>query len=126
MVSRIILFLAKTLNPFISSNLSKEDASKCFDVSGKYVLPGLIDMHVHVREPGTASYKEDWVSCTKAALAGGITAIGVMPNTTPAITDQKSLEKIKDIAENKAHCDYGIILGAGKDRHSYSPAGSSS
>lgn len=53
-------------------------------------LPGLIDTHVHVREPGQ-THKEDFVSCTRAALAGGMTLIGAMPNTMPAIVDKESL-----------------------------------
>ena len=49
-------------------------------------LPGLIDVHVHSRDPGQ-THKEDFDSCTSAALAGGITLIGAMPNTNPPITD---------------------------------------
>ena len=52
--------------------------------------PGLIDVHVHVRDPGQ-TYKEDFASCTAAALAGGVTLIGAMPNTRPAIVDKESL-----------------------------------
>ena len=53
-----------------------------------FVCPiGLIDVHVHVREPG-ATHKEDWNSCTAAALAGGITMILAMPNTNPATVDE--------------------------------------
>ncbi len=53
-------------------------------------LPGLIDTHVHVREPGQ-THKEDFTSCTSAALAGGITLIGAMPNTLPAVVDKETL-----------------------------------
>ena len=49
-------------------------------------LPGLIDPHVHVREPGQ-THKEDWDSATQAALAGGVTLILAMPNTKPPIFD---------------------------------------
>lgn len=52
------------------------------DVSGCWVVPGLIDMHVHLREPGE-EYKEDIVSGTRAAAAGGFTAVACMPNTRP-------------------------------------------
>ena len=60
-------------------------------------LPGLIDTHVHVREPGQ-THKEDFASCTAAALAGGITLIGAMPNTKPAVVDKETLaiaQKVK-------------------------------
>ena len=53
-------------------------------------LPGFIDTHVHVREPGQ-THKEDFASCTAAALAGGVTLIGAMPNTRPAIVDKETL-----------------------------------
>ena len=74
-------------------------------------LPGLIDVHVHVREPGS-EYKEDWDSCTKAALAGGITTICAMPNTNPPIVDAKSFELVCNLANEKACCDYAIFVGA--------------
>ena len=59
-------------------------------------LPGLIDIHVHVREPGQ-THKEDFASCTAAALAGGITLIGAMPNTDPAIVDKESLALVQKV-----------------------------
>lgn len=55
---------------------------RVLDVSGCWVVPGLVDMHVHLREPGE-EYKEDIVSGTRAAAAGGFTAVACMPNTRP-------------------------------------------
>ncbi len=77
-------------------------------------LPGLIDVHVHMREPG-GTHKEDWDSGTAAALAGGFTAVLAMPNTQPAITDVSTLAASLDAARAKARCDYGQYLGAGPD-----------
>ncbi len=57
-------------------------SARVIDVSGCWVVPGLIDMHVHLREPGE-EYKEDIVSGTRAAAAGGFTAVVCMPNTRP-------------------------------------------
>lgn len=54
------------------------------------VLPGLIDVHVHLREPG-GTHKEDFASGTAAALAGGVTMVCAMPNTRPPITDAPAL-----------------------------------
>jgi len=54
-------------------------------------LPGLIDVHVHLRQPG-AEYKEDFSSGTAAALAGGVTMVLCMPNTKPAITDTSAFQ----------------------------------
>jgi carbamoyl-phosphate synthase / aspartate carbamoyltransferase / dihydroorotase len=75
-------------------------------------LPGLIDPHVHVREPG-ATHKEDWDTVTQAALAGGVTTILAMPNTQPPIFDEATLNISLDAAKAKARCDYGQYLGAG-------------
>jgi len=75
-------------------------------------LPGLIDSHVHMREPG-ANHKEDWDSGTSAALAGGITMVLAMPNTQPPICNQTALALALAAAGSKARCDFGQYLGAG-------------
>ena len=74
-------------------------------------LPGLIDIHTHLREPG-ATHKEDFDTGTAAALAGGITAVLVMPNTQPPLIEAESFQVALDAAAGKARCDYGIYLGA--------------
>ena len=75
-------------------------------------LPGLIDPHVHMREPG-AEYKEDWDTGTSAALAGGVTMVLAMPNTRPPIFDAATLDIALAAAKQKARCDYAQFLGAG-------------
>jgi len=77
-------------------------------------LPGLIDPHVHVREPGQ-THKEDWDTATQAALAGGVTTILAMPNTKPPIFDETTLDLARNAAKQKARCDYGQYVGAGPD-----------
>jgi dihydroorotase-like cyclic amidohydrolase len=77
-------------------------------------LPGLIDPHVHLREPG-ATHKEDWDSGTAAALAGGFTTVLAMPNTQPPITDTATLALALIAAKTRARCDYAQYLGAGPD-----------
>ena len=77
-------------------------------------LPGLIDPHVHAREPG-AEHKEDWDSCTAAALAGGFTAILAMPNTRPPVTGAEGLNLALEAARRKARCDFAQFLGAAED-----------
>ena len=77
-------------------------------------LPGLIDPHVHLREPGQ-THKEDWDTGTSAALAGGVTMLLAMPNTKPPIFDAATLDLALDAAHSKAHCDYAQFLGAGPD-----------
>lgn len=71
--------------------IAAQDASapedvQVVDVTGCWIVPGLIDMHVHLREPGE-EYKEDIVSGTRAAAAGGFTAVACMPNTRPVNDD---------------------------------------
>ena len=77
-------------------------------------LPGLIDPHVHLREPG-ATHKEDYDSGTCAALAGGFTMVLAMPNTRPPIFDAETLEMTLGAAKQKARCDYAQYIGAGPD-----------
>lgn len=77
-------------------------------------LPGLIDPHVHLRDPG-ATHKEDFATGTAAALAGGFTCVLDMPNNSPPITDADTLASKQAVAGSKAHCDYGLYLGAGTD-----------
>ncbi len=75
-------------------------------------LPGLIDPHVHMREPG-AAHKEDWDSGTCAALAGGVTMLLAMPNTKPPVFDAATLDLALEAARSKARCDYAQFVGAG-------------
>jgi carbamoyl-phosphate synthase/aspartate carbamoyltransferase/dihydroorotase len=83
----------------------------CRSANRIVVLPGLIDVHVHAREPG-AVHKEDWSSCTAAALAGGITLVCAMPNTDPPVVDRASLDAVRAVASSKARCDYSMWVGA--------------
>jgi carbamoyl-phosphate synthase/aspartate carbamoyltransferase/dihydroorotase len=74
-------------------------------------LPGLIDVHVHLREPG-GEHKETWSTGTAAALAGGFTTVLAMPNTTPAVVDESSLDTALSLASSGARCDYALYVGA--------------
>lgn len=77
-------------------------------------LPGLIDPHVHLREPG-ATHKEDYDSGTASALAGGVTLVLAMPNTKPPIFDAATLDIALQAGKQKARCDYAQYIGAGPD-----------
>jgi carbamoyl-phosphate synthase/aspartate carbamoyltransferase/dihydroorotase len=77
-------------------------------------LPGLIDPHVHLRDPG-ARHKEDWDSGTAGALAGGFTMVLDMPNNTPPTVDEAALAAKERAAAARARCDYGLYLGAAQD-----------
>uniref|UniRef100_A0A8C2ITP9 Multifunctional protein CAD n=1 Tax=Cyprinus carpio TaxID=7962 RepID=A0A8C2ITP9_CYPCA len=83
-------------------------------------LPGLIDVHVHLREPG-ATHKEDFSSGTAAALAGGITMVCAMPNTNPAIIDPSSFAMAQKLAKAGCRCDYALFVGASSDNATLLP-----
>ena len=82
-------------------------ADKVIDAEGLYVLPGVIDEHVHCRDPGL-THKEDFKTCTEAAAAGGVTTIFDMPNNIPPIKDVEALRLKIHEAEKKAIVDYGL------------------
>lgn len=77
-------------------------------------LPGLIDPHVHLREPGL-THKEDLLSGACAALAGGFTTVLDMPNTRPPTADAERLAEKTRLAAAKAVCDVGFFVGAVND-----------
>ena len=85
------------------------------DASGKIVAPGLIDMHVHLREPGREE-DETVETGTAAALAGGFTSIACIPNTEPPIDSQGSVEFIRDRANRADHCNVFVIACVSKNR----------
>ena len=84
------------------------------DASGCYVLPGVIDDHVHFREPGlTAKADIDSESC--AAAAGGVTSYFDMPNCVPQTTTIEALEEKYELAAKKSHVNYAFFYGATND-----------
>ena len=91
----------------IGEELEAGDA-KVYDASGKVVTPGLIDLHVHFREPGQEA-KEDFESGTKAAAAGGFPTVCVMPNTRPAVDDAALVRSLEKRAEDVAKVHIKII-----------------
>lgn len=84
------------------------DAAEVYDATGKHVLPGVIDGHVHFREPGW-EYKEDFGSGSRAAVIGGVTTVLDMPNTKPPTDNVEHFELKRKLAEEKSHCDFGIL-----------------
>lgn len=88
----------------LGKRLSAPAGTEVLDASGKYVVPGLIDMHVHLRDPGL-EYKEDIISGTKAAAAGGFTSVCCMPNTKPVIDNKAIASYIINKAKAEGFCN---------------------
>ncbi len=102
----------------IGQGLSHNDE---LDLTGKHLLPGVIDSQVHFREPGL-EYKEDLESGTRGAALGGVTAICEMPNTKPATTTKEALQDKFDRAANNAHVNYAFFVGAAAENVENLPA----
>ncbi|MBQ8309355.1 MAG: dihydroorotase [Clostridia bacterium] len=79
------------------------NGEKELDATGKHIFPGLIDMHVHLRDPGL-EYKEDIESGTKAAVKGGFTQVCCMPNTDPIADNKVVISYIKNRAKEVGAC----------------------
>jgi dihydroorotase len=85
-----------------------------FDAGGKLCIPGVIDCHVHFREPGV-THKADLASESRAAVAGGVTSFMEMPNTVPQTTTLELLEEKFQLASEKSLANYSFFLGATND-----------
>ena len=101
-------------NGRLAENESQLHNPQHFDASGCYVMPGVIDTHVHFRDPGLTA-KADFDTESRAALAGGVTSVVDMPNTQPQTTTLETLEDKEAIAAAKSRVNYGFMLGATND-----------
>lgn len=95
-----------------------EDSSQAYDLeidaTGLYLFPGVIDDHVHFREPGL-THKADIASESRTAAAGGVTSYMDMPNTVPQTTTIELLEEKFRLAENNSRINYSFYIGATND-----------
>ena len=92
----------------------RRSAGETIDCRGLHVLPGVIDSHVHFREPGL-THKEDLETGSRAAVMGGVTAVFEMPNTDPTTTTAEALaDKVKR-AHHRMHCDFAFYVGATRE-----------
>lgn len=89
-------------------------ADEIYDAEGKYVLPGVIDTHVHFREPGMTD-AATILSESRAAAAGGVTSYFDMPNNTPATTTLTNIRNKQAIAQRDSLVNYSFYLGATSD-----------
>lgn len=102
---------------FPSSPYRRLPSSRHIDASGCYVLPGIIDSHVHFREPGLTA-KGDIESESRAAAAGGVTSYMEMPNTLPQTTTLAALSDKYARASRSSHVNYSFFFGATNDNAS--------
>jgi dihydroorotase (multifunctional complex type) len=95
------------------SSLPEEET--IIDAQGKLVIPGLIDLHVHFREPGF-THKEDFLTGTRAAAAGGVTTVLDEPNNKPVTSTVKALKKKLELVKGKAYVDYLFNMAVYADK----------
>lgn len=94
----------------VAKHINKIEPDKVIDASNKIVMPGIVDMHVHLREPGRED-KETIASGTQAAVKGGVTSVLAMPNTEPAIDNSETVALVKNIIQKTAQANV-LIAGA--------------
>jgi dihydroorotase len=94
----------------VSTSSISTHAEIVIDAEGKYLIPGVIDAHVHFREPGL-THKGDIDSESRAAVAGGTTSFMDMPNTNPQVLTQQLLEDKYDLASKKSLANYSFFMG---------------
>jgi dihydroorotase len=100
----------------IADNLSHIDIKNILDLTGKYLMPGVIDDQVHFREPGLTE-KGNIESESKAAVAGGTTSFMEMPNTIPNALTQTLLEDKYQIAARSSWANYSFFMGGSNDNY---------
>ena len=98
----------------IDSSINVEGSVTEIPVSGRYLIPGIIDDQVHFREPGL-EHKGNIYSESRAAIAGGITSFMEMPNTKPPAVTQELLEAKYQIGSTNAWANYSFFMGATND-----------
>jgi dihydroorotase len=89
----------------VGPGVEVSDTGRTIDATGKLVLPGMVDPHVHTREPGF-THKEDITTATLAAAAGGVTTIFGMPNLNPATSTVETLDEVLELYRAKSVVDY--------------------
>ena len=109
-IKKNIFIKQDKITKITSQNLK---ADKVIDAKNHIIIPGLIDGHVHFREPGL-THKEDFLTGSMAAAAGGITTVLDMPNTIPPTTNLQRLEEKRKLAK-KSIVNYGFHFGSAND-----------
>jgi dihydroorotase len=95
-------------------DLTRASAGETIDCRGLHLLPGVIDSHVHFREPGL-THKEDLESGSRGAVLGGVTAVFEMPNTDPTTTTAEAIADKVRRGHHRMHCDFAFYAGAARE-----------
>lgn len=96
------------------SKFENNENVRIIDVEGKLVMPGVIDVHTHMRDPGV-TYKEDFATGSRACVKAGVTTFYDMPNTVPTTTTEENLLEKKKLASEKSIVNFGIHFGGSKN-----------
>ena len=98
----------------LGGEIEPQDGCQMVDATGMYLLPGVIDDHVHFREPGMTA-KADMHTESMAAAAGGVTSVLDMPNVVPQTTTVERWRERMALAKERMHVNYGFFIGATND-----------
>lgn len=112
-IKDILVEKGKIVKIYRCLEVEELDIDEIIDMDGNWVLPGVIDVHTHMRDPGL-SYKEDFETGSKACAKGGVTTFIDMPNTVPNTTTKEILDAKESNSKNRSYVDYGFHFGGSK------------
>lgn len=116
-IKDILVENGKIVKIFNCSNIEELEIEEVIDIGGNLLLPGVVDVHTHMRDPGL-SYKEDFESGSMACAKGGVTTFLDMPNTIPNTITEEILDKKRENSKNRSYVDYGFHFGGSKNNNS--------
>lgn len=112
-IKDILVQDGKIVKIYNCSEVEELDIDEIIDVDGNWVLPGVIDAHTHMRDPGL-DYKEDFETGSMACAKGGVTTFIDMPNTVPNTTTEEILTAKERNSKNRSYVDYGFHFGGSR------------
>lgn len=112
-VKDILVENGKITKVYNCSDIEELDIEEVVDVDGNWLIPGIIDAHTHMRDPGLC-YKEDFETGSMACAKGGVTTFIDMPNTVPNTTTEKVLKDKESNSKGRSYVDYGFHFGGSR------------